>query len=417
MSKKATIREVDDYSLEKEIGRLRTIAYPQHPETQDYDFYSSVYRWLAKHPLADQMHRWAAVNEDGEVVGFVSALPQYYRINGRRVIAHTPSDYMAHPDYGFYALSLMRTFFRNCENCVACDMVPATIRVETRLGAEVAGQLHYAMKPISIPKVPAPPMPRWLAQALKLQERTVPVAQGYAEPAGGSRSEESEEPEVVTVRPQLSLPLPVKRLANAGLRLVDEALGRVFGSGVKVENIEEFDASFDELFEKAASSVPCIPEKDAEFLRWRYGPDCPQHPVKVLGVREGGAILGYAVLVIAPTGEDAYILDLMTLPERSDVKRALLRESVRFFRRNGARIIRYRFRHSPISVGTGDLRRLGFFRRDIRLNSLLVKFSDPTQNKIAHHVANWAYSIGDGEPAFWMRQELPDWIELNHHDS
>ena len=202
MSKKATIRELDDHSLEKEIGRLRTIAYPQHPEVQDYDFYSSVYRWYEKHPLADQMRRWAAVTEDGEVVGFLSAFPQYYRINGKRVIAHTPADYMAHPDYGFYALSLMRKFFRTCENCVACDMVPATIRVETRLGAEVAGQLHYAAKLLSVSKIPMPPMPRWLARTLKLKERTVPVAQGYAEPARRNGSEDSEEPEVIAVRPQ-----------------------------------------------------------------------------------------------------------------------------------------------------------------------------------------------------------------------
>jgi hypothetical protein len=46
---------------------------------------------------------------------------------------------MVHSRHGFQALSLMRTFFRTVDNCVACDMVPAVIGVETRLGAEVAG--------------------------------------------------------------------------------------------------------------------------------------------------------------------------------------------------------------------------------------------------------------------------------------
>lgn len=199
--------------------------------------------------------------------------------------------------------------------------------------------------------------------------------------------------------------------------MADEALGRAFGSDFGVEAVEEFDASFDALFEAVSAAVPCVPEKDAAFLRWRYGPDCPQHPVAVLGVREGEALLGYAVLVVTATGEDGYILDLTTLPGRSDVARSLLRESVRFFRRKKARIIRYRFRESPVSSEAGDLRRLGFLRRNIRLNSLLVKFSDPNLHKVAHHVSNWAYSIGDGEPAFWMRQELPDWIELERYDS
>lgn len=426
MSNKATIQSVEDYSLEKELGQLRAIAFPNHPEVYDYDFYASVYRWYEKHPLADQVYRWVAITPEGKVVGALSTFPQYYRINGQRVIAQTPTDYMVHPSYGFYALSLMRKFFRTCENCVACDMVPATIKVEERLGAEVAGQLHYAAKVLNISRVPVPPIPTRLARLLNIPEYATPAAQGYpdqqpgagtVEGSGNAEDEGSQEPVVPQLRPRLPLPGPIKNLLNAGLQAVDEALGRTFGNSFKVETIDEFDDSFDELFEKVAAAVPCIPEKDAAFLRWRYGPDCPLHPVKVLGVRSGGKLLGYTVVVVTTGGIDGYILDLTTLPGRSDVARALLRESVRFFRKEGAQIIRYRFRESPVSAGAGDLYRLGFFRRNIRLNSLLVKFSDPNLHKIAHHVSNWAYSIGDGEPAFWMRQELPDWIELNHHDS
>ena len=39
------------------------------------------------------MHRWILATEDGEVVGHLAAIPQYYRINGQRVVAHTPGDY------------------------------------------------------------------------------------------------------------------------------------------------------------------------------------------------------------------------------------------------------------------------------------------------------------------------------------
>jgi hypothetical protein len=204
-------------------------------------------------------------------------------------------------------------------------------------------------------------------------------------------------------RPRAPIPAPVKGLLNGGLRIADEALGRVFGGGLRAEEIEGFDESFDELFEEVASKVPCVPEKDSSFLRWRYGPGSPQFPVTVLGVKEGDTLLGYAVLMVTWTGQDGNVLDLTTLPGRRDVARALLRESVRFFRRAGVQIVRYRFLKSVTTPQSSDLRRLGFFYRKGRRNSLLVKFADPRAHETANHTANWSYTVGDGEGSFWTR--------------
>jgi hypothetical protein len=138
-------------------------------------------------------------------------------------------------------------------------------------------------------------------------------------------------------------------------------------------------------------------------LRWRYGPGSPQYPLTVLGVKEGAALLGYAVLMVTSTGQDGNVLDLTTLPERRDVAQALLRESVRFFRRAGVQIVRYRFLESPNSPRSSDLRRLGFFYRKGRRNSLLVKFADDGLHKVARNIADWSYTVGDGEASFWTR--------------
>jgi hypothetical protein len=92
--------------------------------------------------LAHQMHRWVVATEEGEVMGQLAALPQFYRVSHQRVVAHTPADYMVLPEYGFHAITLMRKFFRTCENCVVCDA--AAIRIETRLRAEEAGRLQAA---------------------------------------------------------------------------------------------------------------------------------------------------------------------------------------------------------------------------------------------------------------------------------
>ena len=406
---KVAIRPLDDPSLEDGVASLRIQAYPQFPETRDVEFYSSAYRWFRRHPLGSALYRWVAVDEDGRVVGHLAASPQYYRIAGQRVVAHTPCDYMVHPRHGFQALSLMRAFFRTVENCVACDMVPAVIGVETRLGAEVVGQLQYAAKLLNVSRLPAPSIPSPVRRLLNLGTGQTVIARGYASRPGTLDGEPQEEEDFgehavpPSVHPRAPIPAPAKALLNGGLRLVDEALGSGVGGGLKAEVIEGFDESFNELFEKVAAGVPCVAEKDAAFLRWRYGPGSPQFPVTVLAVKEGETLLGYAVLMVTSTGQDGNVLDLSVLPGRRDAAQALLRESIRYFRRVGVQIVRYRFLESPTTPSSSDLRRLGFFFRKARSHSLLVKFADRGLHKVANDAANWSYTVGDGEASFWTR--------------
>ena len=401
---KAVVRSLDEPSLEDGVAQLRIRSYPQFPETRDVEFYSSVYRWFESHPLGNEMYRWVAVADDdqngSQVVGHLAATPQYYRIGGERVVAYTPCDYMVHSQHGFQALSLMRTFFRTIENCVACDMVPAVITVESRLGAEVAGQLQYAAKLLNVSRLPVPPIPSPVRRLLNLQQTV--TARGYAS-RPQAEPHNAEEHVAPLVRPRAPIPAPVRELLNEGLRMVDTALSSGFGGDLRAEVLERFDESFDVLFEKIAAQVPCVPEKDSAFLRWRYGPGSPQFPVTVLGVKEEETLLGYAVLMVTSTGQDGNVLDLTTLPQRRDVARALLRESVRFFRRVGVQIVRYRFLESSTSPRSGDLRRLGFFYRKGRRHSLLVKFADRELHHTANDIVNWSYTVGDGEASFWTR--------------
>ena len=399
---KAVVRPFDSAELEDNVARLRILAYPYFPEVHDVEFYSSFYRWFARHTLAEEMRRWVVVTEDERVVGHLAATPQYYRIGGERVVAHTPADYMVHPQYGFHALLLMRKFFRETQNCVACDMVPAVISVQTRLGAREVGKLSYAVKLLDVSRLPVPPVPAPLRKILSRGEESTYVARGFGNrPDTASQDVEEEQPP--PPRPRAPIPAPVKKLLNGGLETIDKTLSAGYGGGLKVEVLDGFDASFDELFERVAAAVPCVPEKDAAFLSWRYGPDSPQPPVTILGVRGEEGLLGYAVLLVTVAGEDGYVLDLTTLPGRRDVARALLREAVRFFRRAGAHIIRYRFVESSTSPGEKDAWRLGFFLRSGRRHELLVKFADRGVHKVAVEPANWSYSVGDGEASFWIR--------------
>jgi len=295
---------------------------------------------------------------EGEIVGHLAGLPQYYRINGQRVVAHTPAEYMVLPGYGFHAITLMRKFFRTCENCVTGDVLPAVISVETRLGAEEVGSLQHAARLQNVTGLPAFPT---------------------------------------------SIPPPVTRLCNWGLRALDKALmATVRADRLRVEVLGGFDEAFDELFESVARAVACVPEKDAAFLRWRYGPGSPQSGVTVLGVRERQTLLGYAVLNSTADGDTGYVLDLTTRPGRDDAARALLRGLVHHFRRLRVDSVRYRLVQSPSSPRLNDLRRIGFFLWSRRRSSLLVKFTDSALHEIARDIARWSYSYGDAEGSYWI---------------
>jgi hypothetical protein len=309
---------------------------------------------------------------------------------------------MVLPQQGFQAIMLMRSFFRQTENCVVCDMVPAVIGVETRLGAEVVGDLKYAAKLMNVSRLPMPSVPAPLRRLFNLPQQFAP-ARGFTDRPGAETQEVEEHVAPPAPRPRAPIPRPLQGLLNAGLRTVDDLLGRGFGGDLEVEELDAFDDSFDDLFARVAAVVPCTAEKDAAFLRWRYGPGSPQAPVTVLGVRSGGRMLGYAVLRTAFHGQDGYILDLTALPGRQDVVRVLLRETVRSFRQMGVQIIRYRFVESPTSPRSTDLQRLGFFYRRGRRHKLLTKFEDEGLRKETSDLKNWSMSFGDGEAGFWLR--------------
>ena len=399
---KTAVELVEGPELEDKIAQLRILSYPDFPEVHDVAYYSNLYRWYEDHPLSGKLHRWVSVTEKGEVVGHLTAFPQFYRIDGQRVVAHTPGDYMVLPQHGFQAIMLMRSFFRSTENCVVCDMVPAVIGVETRLGAEVVGNLKYAAKLMSVSRLPMPSVPAPLRRLLNLPQQFAP-ARGFTERLGAEAHEVEEHVAPPAPRPRAPIPRPLQGLLNRGLRAVDGALASGYGGDLEAEVLDGFDDSFDDLFERVAAVVPCTAEKDAAFLRWRYGPGSPQAPVTVLGVRSRGKMLGYAVLSTAFHGQDGYILDLTALPGRQDVVRALLRETVRSFRRMGVQIIRYRFVESPTSPRSTDLRRLGFFYRRGRRHKLLTKFADTSLRETTGDLVNWSLSFGDGEAGFWIR--------------
>jgi hypothetical protein len=368
MPRTVVLRPYEDRDLPGTL-ELRPRVYPGWKDASDAAWHTGVYEWLARNPVDGPTHRWV-LDDAGSIVGHLAAVPLRYRIGGESIVAHTPTDYMALPGYGFHAVSLMRTFFATCPNYVACNVIGDVTKIEALFGPTEVGRLLQAIKVLDVGRYPR--LPR-------------------------------------------QVPRPLASVAAAGLRAMDEVRIRASRNGLEVREEDPdaaFDESFDRLFEAVSAAVPCLPEKTSTFLRWRYGLGTPR-PVRVLTVRAtDGSLLGYAV-TRTTSSSDGFILDLATAPGRRDVGRALLAEAVRRFWRDRAFVVRYRLLPSVVSPSSADLGRLGFRfpgaesgvlpgARPERQLELSIRLADPASQATAAAPEHWSYNLGDGEASFWV---------------
>ena len=366
-ARRVTLRPYEAADVEGTV-RLRPRLYPGWREASDADWHQAVYEWLARSPADAPMHRWV-LDDGGEIVGHLAAVPLPYTIGGKRLVAHTPTDYMALSGYGFHAVALMRTFFSTCPSYVACNVAGDVSKIEGLFHPTRVGRLVHGLKALDVGAYPRLP-------------RRVPRLAAV--------------------------------VAGRALRAVDAVLLAAARGGIEVDEAPTaaFDDRFDRLHARVASAVPCTVEKSSAFLQWRYGPGTPREPMRLLTVAEGQDLAGYAVLRTS-SHDEGFILDLTTLPGRRDVARALLAAAVRRFWADRAFVARYRFLPSPVAPAPRDLRRLGFAIRTEggralpgigpeRQLELLVKLADPAADAIAGDAEHWTYNQGDGEASFWV---------------
>ena len=366
-ARRVTLRPYEAADAEGLI-RLRPRLYPGWRAATDAEWHRAVYDWLARSPAGEPMHRWV-LDDGGEIVGHLAAVPLPYTIGGERLVAHTPTDYMALPGYGFHAVALMRTFFRTCPSYLACNVVGEVSKIEGLFHPTRVARLVHGLKALDVAAYP------------RLPRRV---------------------PRVAAV------------VAGRALRAVDAVLLAAARGGIEVAEapIVSFDDRFDRLHERIAAAVPCSVEKSSAFLEWRYGAGTPREPMRLLTVYERQDLAGYAV-VRTSSHDEGFILDLTTLPGRRDVGRALVAAAVRRFWADRAFVARYRFLPSVAAPAPRDLRRLGFAIRaeggrglpgiaPERQLELLVKLEDPEADAIAGEAGHWTYNQGDGEASFWV---------------
>jgi hypothetical protein len=116
-----------------------------------------------------------------------------------------------------------------------------------------------------------------------------------------------------------------------------------------------FDDRINEFWEEASRPFDFIIRRTDEFLNWRYS-DRRSGRFTVKMAEQAGRILGYGVLCMSKGR--GQIADLLVLPARDDILRALVREAITHFREERATAIRcWLPSHHPYR---DILQRLGF---------------------------------------------------------
>ncbi|MEZ4502347.1 MAG: hypothetical protein R3C39_06965 [Dehalococcoidia bacterium] len=157
-----------------------------------------------------------------------------------------------------------------------------------------------------------------------------------------------------------STPLPA-RVIEASLlwpRAIAAVAGRtaVVASDLEIVAVDRFDERIDEFFVQAARPFALIGVRDAPYLNWRYCDERAGRFVRLVATEEG-ATAGYAVVRLAH--DHAYLADLLTLPGRSDIVAALLRQVLEAGRAEGAMAIEAWL--PSTHPDTDTYKRLGFF--------------------------------------------------------
>lgn len=292
--------------------------------------------------------KWV-LEADGTVVGFLGTVPIPYRIEGKRVMTHSPCDYMVAAPYRFHGIKLLRECYRTCDFNVSLDDIPATIAVSKFLKAQQTGTMRRFDKVLDA----------------RLGLSSWPSLR--------------------------ALPPMVWDWARAGLALSD------MPSMLRLPTINpytgSFGASFDRLFERSLSADPlqATVERDSRYLNWRYGPKSPQAH-RVVGIAEAdGELAGYVVCCVSrDQGHRGFILELVTAPGApTSLLDGLISFAVRELRRQDAWTMRWFLLGAEETQKRAHLRRWGFRRQNFTYE-LLSRLPEPPRGV-------WRQQFGDGE--------------------
>lgn len=161
-----------------------------------------------------------------------------------------------------------------------------------------------------------------------------------------------------------------------------------------------WDGELDGVWERFAAGIGLAVQRDAAFLRWRFG-EKPGAGYEARVLRRDGRVEGLVVWSVKEKhgGSIGYLMELLHAPERPDDGRALLSLAIRAMARAGAdAVLAWSYDHSP---NHAVYRRTGFVHMPERLRPIELNFGvqalDPALDARVRDVRSWYLSYADSD--------------------
>jgi len=157
-----------------------------------------------------------------------------------------------------------------------------------------------------------------------------------------------------------------------------------------IMQIDRFTNEVDPLWGKTRYSFFIY--RDKEYLNWRYF-DNPDKFI-VLAAFKGQDCLGYSALKLSNDKRTGILCDFVTMNDRSDIFLALIRESERILKHNGAEHIQLRcITDSPYYH---DLMALGYYNPGPESHHpVFINARTETGKRILENPGRWHFTYGD----------------------
>jgi hypothetical protein len=184
--------------------------------------------------------------------------------------------------------------------------------------------------------------------------------------------------------------------ANQAMKLYYAAAGVGRTNTTSIEQVEEFDARFDDLWNEVAVDYPRTSHRTSEHLTWRYIKH-PTHEYKIFAFVEDDKVRGYIVLRLLPEKDitRGLIIDLISDVKRPDVWNALLVRGIDYLTREGADLIScWMFESMPFY---DSLKKLRFFDRPSDLSILVYDQTGKMDLEFLNARENWYVTMGDSD--------------------
>ncbi len=150
---------------------------------------------------------------------------------------------------------------------------------------------------------------------------------------------------------------------------------------IDVREVDSFDASADELWDRMKDYYSVWVVRDRTFLNWRYV-DIPRVDNRIFVAREGDKLLGYTVVNFQDRTKRAGVIqDFQFLRERKDAGRALLRNCIEYLKKIGSEVaIIWDFDHTHTHA---VLEEFGFGERETTGRHFCVRDAIELKERIA----------------------------------